>query len=302
MSIVSLSTSALHIFPNLLLILPFYWKCSVKVTNDLYVFKFCGQHFVFSLLVLSAAFNIYLFIYLFGCVGSSWWHVGSFVAVHGLFVAACGLLSSCGAWDPERVGSVVVACRLSCPAACGTLVPWPGIKPASPALEGGFLTIGPPGKSPQQLLIQPSTLLFETVFLIFSITAAFWFCIIIYTVTVLSILCLAQITPLNLCSWALNSAGLNCMGPLTCGFFSLVNTVVLCDLWLVESTDVEPQILRNCIYGGPTINYTQIFQLCRGSAPLTPYCSRVNCIFNCFLTSLLDDLVGVCRRHYWEVS
>ena len=39
-------------------------------------------------------------------------------------------------------------CRLSCSAACGILVPWPGVKPAPPALEGGFLTAGPPGKSP----------------------------------------------------------------------------------------------------------------------------------------------------------
>jgi len=36
---------------------------------------------------------------------------------------------------------------LSCPAACGILVPYPGVKPASPALEVRFLTTGPPGKS-----------------------------------------------------------------------------------------------------------------------------------------------------------
>ena len=30
--------------------------------------------------------------------------------------------------------------------ACGILVPGPGIKPMSPALQGGFLTTGPPGK------------------------------------------------------------------------------------------------------------------------------------------------------------
>ena len=40
-----------------------------------------------------------------------------------------------------------MACGLSCPAACGILVPRPGIEPVSPALEGGFLTTGPPGKS-----------------------------------------------------------------------------------------------------------------------------------------------------------
>ena len=43
--------------------------------------------------------------------------------------------------------SLVVVCRLSCPTACESLVPWPGIKPASSALEGMFLTTGPPGKS-----------------------------------------------------------------------------------------------------------------------------------------------------------
>ena len=32
--------------------------------------------------------------------------------------------------------------------ACGILVPQPGIKPAAPAWQGGFLTTGPPGKPP----------------------------------------------------------------------------------------------------------------------------------------------------------
>ena len=51
------------------------------------------------------------------------------------------------------MGSVVVALRLSCSTACGILVPSPEIKPTSPALEGRFLTTGPPGKSPTSLLI-----------------------------------------------------------------------------------------------------------------------------------------------------
>ena len=54
---------------------------------------------------------------------------------------AHGFLSSCG------TGSEVAACRLSWPAACGILVPRPGIELASPAVEGRFLTTGPPGKS-----------------------------------------------------------------------------------------------------------------------------------------------------------
>ena len=56
-------------------------------------------------------FNIYL-----------WCRV--LVAIHGLLT----------------VNSVVAACRLSCPVACGILVPWPGIKPVSAALESRFLT------------------------------------------------------------------------------------------------------------------------------------------------------------------
>ena len=40
---------------------------------------------------------------------------------------------------------------LSCPTACGILVPRPGIEPMSPALEGGSSTTGPPGKSLKQL-------------------------------------------------------------------------------------------------------------------------------------------------------
>ena len=39
-----------------------------------------------------------------------------FIAVHGLFIAAHRLLSSCGVWAPEHAGSVVAACRLS---SCG---------------------------------------------------------------------------------------------------------------------------------------------------------------------------------------
>ena len=37
--------------------------------------------------------------------------------------------------------------RLSCSAARGISVPQPGIEPKSPALEGGFFTTEPPGKS-----------------------------------------------------------------------------------------------------------------------------------------------------------
>ena len=43
-------------------------------------------------------------------------------------------------------GLFIAACGLSCPVAYEILVPRPGIEPTSPALEGGFLTTGPPRK------------------------------------------------------------------------------------------------------------------------------------------------------------
>ena len=49
--------------------------------------------------------------------------------------------------------SLVAAHGLSCPMACGISVPGPEIHPSSPALEGRFLTTGPPGKSPVLFLI-----------------------------------------------------------------------------------------------------------------------------------------------------
>ena len=75
-----------------------------------------------------------IFMYLvICCIGSQFYHTRSFVAAHRF--------SSCDA------SSVVVALGISCSSACGILVPQPGIKPVSPALQDRFLTTGPPGKS-----------------------------------------------------------------------------------------------------------------------------------------------------------
>ena len=51
----------------------------------------------------------------------------------------------CGTWT--------WVCKLSSSVAHGILVSRPGIKPMSPALQGGFLTTGPPGK-PQGCLLR----------------------------------------------------------------------------------------------------------------------------------------------------
>ena len=69
----------------------------------------------------------------------------------GEFFSFCVGFSSCGSvvglmW--AQVGSVVAVHRLSCCTACGIPGSRPAIEPLSPALEGGFLTTGPPGKLP----------------------------------------------------------------------------------------------------------------------------------------------------------
>ena len=70
------------------------------------------------------------------------------VAARGIFVALCRIFH-CGALILQLwcKGSIVVACRLSCPVTRGILVPTPRTKPVSPELQGGFLTTGPRGKS-----------------------------------------------------------------------------------------------------------------------------------------------------------
>ena len=64
-----------------------------------------------------------------------------------IYLAASGL--GCIMWYLSLEGTdfLVVVPGLSCSAACGILVPRSGIEPMSPALQGRFLTTGPPVKS-----------------------------------------------------------------------------------------------------------------------------------------------------------
>ena len=66
------------------------------------------------------------------------------------FIYGCVGLS-CGRWDLPLwwADSLVVVCGLSGSTACGIL----GIEPAPLALEEGFLTTGPPGKSQFHLFL-----------------------------------------------------------------------------------------------------------------------------------------------------
>ena len=66
----------------------------------------------------------------------------------------CPGFSSCGMRALEHEGSAVVALGLSCLTVWRILVPQPGIKPESPALEVRFLTTGPPGKPPKKLFLK----------------------------------------------------------------------------------------------------------------------------------------------------
>ena len=73
----------------------------------------------------------------------------SFFLKAEIYLVALGL--SCGGW-----ASVVAVCRLS----SLILVPWPRLEPVSPALQSGFLTTGPSGKSPhKQCLTSPQSLI-----------------------------------------------------------------------------------------------------------------------------------------------
>ena len=59
-----------------------------------------------------------------------------------------------GTWTHQLqcMGSVVVVHWLSWSWACGIWVPWPGIEPISPALQGRSLTARLPGKFPQTVI------------------------------------------------------------------------------------------------------------------------------------------------------
>ena len=72
---------------------------------------------------------------------------------------------------------LVVAVGLSCPSACGILVPRPGIEPESPALEGRFFTAEPPENS--------SHVHFINLFILF---IYFWLCWVFVAVHGLSLI------------------------------------------------------------------------------------------------------------------
>ena len=140
-------------------------------TNNSISFLFMKAWFFLNLSEHKYFFKINLFIYFFGCVGSSLllagslplWRAGATPRCSAR-ASHCSVLSRCGAqapdtwssavvaWGPSSCGSRATECRLS---SCGSRAqllhgmwdpPGPGLEPVSPALAGGFLTTVPPGK------------------------------------------------------------------------------------------------------------------------------------------------------------
>ena len=143
---------------------------SMTHTNvSLTLLKWCSLMSLFSPKMLGVSlvsFLKHLLIHhsVFGCDEPHLRYAGPFPrgvhVLHCRLLSSCAALSSCGArlsscgvQALEHTRASVKACGPSCPAAYGIRGPRPGIEPASLALEGGFLTTGPPGKSLPTLLI-----------------------------------------------------------------------------------------------------------------------------------------------------
>ena len=134
----------------------------IKNLNSLFIFCF---------------FNKFIYLFIFGCVGSLLLHVGFLYLRRVGTTLRCGARAShcsgffyCGARALGTWTSVFVACRLS---SCGSWalelrlsscraqaqlllgmwdLPRPGVEPMSLEFAGRFLTIAPPGKSPLSIL------------------------------------------------------------------------------------------------------------------------------------------------------
>lgn len=86
----------------------------------------------------------------------------------------------------------------------------------------------------------------------------------------------------ELCSWPRSDTGLNCLGALLFGLFSLVNTTALHLLWLTASTDAKLRILRaRCKL------HMDFFSCLERPCPNPCSFPRVNCVYKqrilCFL-------------------
>ena len=145
-----------------------FWKLTVTTffTLEFLIYILLNLEFFWELYFLP-----YLFIY--SCAGlcCSWWAFSLVVVRQGYFSYCarthCGGFSCCWAQTlgPKgfsssacglySLGSIDLVQGLSCPLACGILVPGLGIRPMYLALDQGFLTTGPPEQSLQFRIFKP---------------------------------------------------------------------------------------------------------------------------------------------------
>ena len=130
---------------------------------------FVSCSLILILFLLFFFLNKFIYLFIFGCIGSSLLHAGFLqlrrATLHcGVQASHCRGFSCCGAQTLGARASIVVAHGLGC---CGSQalerrlsssgtqaqllcsmwdLPRPGLKPMSPALAGRFLTTVPPGK------------------------------------------------------------------------------------------------------------------------------------------------------------
>ena len=125
------------------------WWSSIHLWRNVYV----GFPLIFKIIIYVCSFHLFL-----ATVVHFWaWAFSScnkwvLLSSCGVQASRCSCFSYCRAQALEHVGSVVVVQGGS---SSMWNLPGPGIKHMSPtlALAGGFLTTGPPGKSPAHFLI-----------------------------------------------------------------------------------------------------------------------------------------------------
>ena len=102
------------------------------------IFKYICFRWALRWLALYLIF-VFLLFFFFGCVQS---------LCGTQAFSSCGVgLACCSTCALEHSSSQIVVCGLRGSAACGILVPQPGIEALFHSLERGFLTSGFPGKS-----------------------------------------------------------------------------------------------------------------------------------------------------------
>ena len=112
----------------------------------------CLRHFAISILILGTT--------------TSWLRHPLGRQTMGFCLPACFCFCFWCGWTVKSLVNLVQYCFcfifwFLAPEACGVLAPWPGIKPAPPALESKVLTTGPPGRAQVSLFAPFSKMIWK---------------------------------------------------------------------------------------------------------------------------------------------